>query len=126
MGRPLKVIIAVLLIVVGLVGCTAFLTGQGLDRAEKWVSISGTVISVVVGVYGLVLAWQIGSRSGGSQRPGRTRVARTGNAQAHGAGSRANTGLTGRVVADSTTVLGTGDATATQGGSANTGEDHSR
>ena len=57
MSRTLKVIIATALFVVGAVGAWLFLTGQGLDRAEKWVSIVVGVTSLVLGAAGLVLGW---------------------------------------------------------------------
>jgi hypothetical protein len=57
MARPLKVIIAVALFAVGLIGCGMFLTGQGLDRAEKWVSLVGVFVSVAMSAAGLVLGW---------------------------------------------------------------------
>lgn len=122
MNRSLKVIIAGVLIVAGLTGCVVFLTGQGLDRAAQWVSIVGTVVSVVVGVAGLVLAWQARPGTGPSV-PGRGRVTQSGVARADGQGSQANTGIVGPGGSGGS-VSGTGDATATGGGWANTGEDH--
>jgi hypothetical protein len=123
-SRLLKVIIAGVLLGAGAVGCVMFLSGQGLAQAALWVSIAGTVISAVVGVAGLVLARQ--ARPARSQRVERLRVERTGDAVAHGAGSRANTGMVGRSGAGDAVVSGTGDATATGGGQANTGDDRTR
>jgi hypothetical protein len=57
MARPLKVVIAVALFAVGLIGCVVLLTGQGLDRAEKWVSLVGVFVSVAMSAAGLVLGW---------------------------------------------------------------------
>ena len=45
------------LILFGGAGAVLFLTGQGLDRAEKWVSIAGAVASVAFGLTGLVVGW---------------------------------------------------------------------
>jgi hypothetical protein len=56
----MKVITAVGLVAagaVGLAGSLVFLTGQGLDRAEKWISIVGVAASVVIGITGLLLGW---------------------------------------------------------------------
>jgi hypothetical protein len=57
MSRRLKVIIATVLAVVGLAGCVVFLTGQGLERAEKWVSLVGAFASAAMGVGGLVRSY---------------------------------------------------------------------
>lgn len=50
-------IFSVALVVSGLVGCVWVLTGQGLDRAEKWVSLVGVFLSVALGTVGTILAW---------------------------------------------------------------------
>src|SRR5688572_4028659 len=52
-----NVIIAASLVVVSLAGFTWFLTGQGLDDAEKWVSILGMFVSVCLGAGGVALGW---------------------------------------------------------------------
>lgn len=70
MGRLRKVILSVLLVVVGVVGCVVFLTGQGLDQAEKWVSIVGTVASLLVGMAGLAVGWLAWQRPVTSPRAG--------------------------------------------------------
>lgn len=57
MGRPLRAIAALALFAAGLSGCVVVLTGQGLDRAEKWVSLVGMFISVIIGLAGLALGW---------------------------------------------------------------------
>lgn len=57
MGRILKVIIAAVLFGAGAAGAVVFLTGQGLDRAEQWVSIIGIVVSVVLAAGGVMLGW---------------------------------------------------------------------
>ena len=122
MSRSLKVIIAGVLVAAGVLGCVVFLGRQGLDRAAQWVSIVGTVVSVAVGVAGLMLAWQ--ARPGaGPVASGRGRVTRSGAARADGRGSQANTGLIGPG-GSGVSVSRTGDATATGGGRANTGDDH--
>lgn len=48
-------IIAVALAVLGLAGCVWVLTGQGLDRAEKWVSLVGVFLSAGLGIAGAIL-----------------------------------------------------------------------
>jgi hypothetical protein len=56
-GRSAKIVIAVTLVVVG-VGCGVwawFLLPQSLDDADKWSSVLAGVVSVVVGVPGLVI-----------------------------------------------------------------------
>lgn len=57
MSRSLRALSALGLILVGGTGAVLSLTGQGLDRAEKWVSIVGTVTSVALAVAGLGLGW---------------------------------------------------------------------
>jgi hypothetical protein len=56
-GNRQKVIFAAVLVVLGLAGCAWFLTGQGLDNAEKWVSLVGMFVSAGLGVAGVVLGW---------------------------------------------------------------------
>lgn len=50
-----KVGFAVVLLVVGAVGAGWFLLGEGLDRAEKWVSIVGVCVSAALSAGGLLL-----------------------------------------------------------------------
>jgi len=57
-SRLLRAVAAVVLVGSSVVACVVVLAGQGLDRAEKWVSIAGVVVSVVVGVAGVVVGWQ--------------------------------------------------------------------
>jgi len=97
-----------------------FLTGQGLDRAEKWVSIVGMVVSVSLSAAGLLLGWLTWRRAQ------TVRVRRTGDATARGPGSRANSGAVGGSAHGQTVVEDTGSAGATAGGRANTGVDRSR
>jgi hypothetical protein len=42
----------------GLVVCTVVLARQGLDRAEKWVSVVGVVLSVLIAAAGLWFTWR--------------------------------------------------------------------
>jgi hypothetical protein len=58
MGRSRRITLAVVLCAAGAVSAGVFLTGQGLDRAEKWVSIAGAVISVVIGAAGVLVGWR--------------------------------------------------------------------
>ena len=113
-------IFAVVLGAGGLAGALVFLIGQGLDRAEKWVSLVGVFASVVIGVTGLVLGWKTWSQAKARTGLG-GRVRRTGNATAVGRGSRANSGSLGSV--PGSVVDCTGNASAGGGGWANTGED---
>lgn len=118
MLRTVKVTSAATLTVAGIAGCIVFLTGEGLDRAEKWVSIAGVIFSILIGLAGLWLSWSLtrSSRPTDSQRS----VRNTGNAVADGRGSRANSGSAGDAE-DAGTVSHTGDAEARRGGWANTG-----
>ncbi len=52
-----KACAAVLLVVVGAVGGGWFLLGEGLDRAEKWISIVGVCVSTALSGGGLLLGW---------------------------------------------------------------------
>jgi hypothetical protein len=115
------VILAACLGLAGLAGGITFLVDQGLDRAEKWTSLIGMFVSVAVAVTGVVLAW-LALRQNSAGGGDRGRVSRTGNASAAGPGSVAVSGFRG---ATSRTIVDrTGDATATAGGHAVTGEDH--
>ncbi|MFC7533462.1 hypothetical protein [Actinoplanes sp. GCM10030250] len=71
MRRTLTAAAAGLLLVLGVGGVIVFLTGEGLDRAEKWVSISVGVISLLLGAFSAVLAW----RSWKQQSPAATPAA---------------------------------------------------
>jgi hypothetical protein len=115
MTRASTVLLATVLGVAGLAGVVVFLTGQGLDRAEKWVSLVGVFISLAVAIAGLILAWRTTSAVPAG------RVRRTGNATAVGPGSRAVTGSVGG--AQGGVVERTGDARAERGAQAVTGED---
>lgn len=113
--------VATLFGLIGLAGVVVFLTGQGLDRAEKWVSLVGVFVSVAVGIGGLVIGWLAWRQTpAGTERRGSVR--RTGNATATGRGS---TAISGSVGTGATVVDRTGDATAKRGGRAVTGEDRS-
>jgi hypothetical protein len=57
MRLAFKVGAAVILVVVGAVGAGWFLLGEGLDRAEKWVSIVGVCVSTALSAAGLLLGW---------------------------------------------------------------------
>jgi hypothetical protein len=115
------VILAVVPALAGSAGVVVLLAGQGLDRAEKWTSLVGVFVSVVVGVGGLTLGWLAWRQKPGVGSVSPMRVSRTGNAVAAGPGSTAVSGAIGTapgVVADRT-----GDATAKDGGHAVTGAD---
>jgi hypothetical protein len=57
MGRASRVSTAVVLVILGATGAGWFLLGEGLDRAEKWVSIVGVCVSTAMSAAGLILAW---------------------------------------------------------------------
>lgn len=57
MNNRWKTIISVALALAGVAAFAWFLVGQSLDRAEKWISISGVVVSAGIGVAGLWLGW---------------------------------------------------------------------
>jgi hypothetical protein len=48
---------AVVLVILGATGAGWVLLGEGLDRAEKWVSIVGVCVSTATSAAGLILAW---------------------------------------------------------------------
>jgi hypothetical protein len=112
MERSGRKVVGGLLVLAGAAGLTVaaiVLSQEGLDRAEKWVSLIGMPLSLLIGVAGLVLA----------ARPAGPRASRTGDATATGPGSRAVTG----VVGTSGAADQTGKARATGGGTATTGVD---
>ncbi|GAB7047416.1 hypothetical protein [Catenuloplanes indicus] len=57
MSRTVKVIVAVVLLAAGITGLVIVLGGEGLDRAEKWVSIGGVIASVVLSALGVAVSW---------------------------------------------------------------------
>jgi hypothetical protein len=60
MSRSWKVAAATVLIIIGVGGAVKaidFLGTEGLDRAEKWISIAGMVVSTGIGIGGLLLGW---------------------------------------------------------------------
>ena len=66
----LRVASAVFLVIVGAAaGAGWFLLGEGLDRAEKWVSIVGVCVSIVMGAGGLLLAWLTWRQSRAGESP---------------------------------------------------------
>ncbi|MEU1746635.1 hypothetical protein ACWD8I_21900 [Micromonospora arida] len=112
MMRAVRMLAGGLLVALGAGGiavAAALLSRESLDRAEKWVSLIGMPLSLLIGVAGLVLAL----RSSGP------RASRTGDAEAMGPGSRAVTGVAG----PSGVAGRTGKARATGGGTASTGVD---
>ena len=123
MKRLRVVIIAAVLTLAGAAGVVTLLRGEGLDRAEKWVSLVGVLVSVLVGVAGLALGVitlrRTSSGEGTGDRARYGRVRKTGDATAIGRGSRANSGSTGAGAAGD--VERTGDARGESGGHANTG-----
>jgi hypothetical protein len=57
MSRSWKVAAATVLIIIGVGGAVKainFLGTEGLDRAEKWISIAGVVVSTGIGIGGLL------------------------------------------------------------------------
>ena len=80
MGNQRKVIFAAALAVTGLAGFIWFLTGQGLDHAEKWVSVSGVGISTALGVAGVSLGWLTWRQSRPVRQPVRVRASGAGSA----------------------------------------------
>ncbi|MEV6306858.1 RIP homotypic interaction motif-containing protein [Actinoplanes sp. NPDC051861] len=58
MGRYLTAALGGVFLVAGVGGVIVFLTSEGLDRAEKWISISVGIGSLLLGAFGAVLAWK--------------------------------------------------------------------
>ncbi|WP_405090179.1 hypothetical protein OG767_21250 [Micromonospora sp. NBC_01392] len=61
--------LAAVSVVVAVSGVTVVLLGEGLDRAEKWVSIAGVVLSVIFGAAGAVLGFLHWRHSEATRRP---------------------------------------------------------
>ncbi|MEU4164710.1 hypothetical protein [Actinoplanes sp. NPDC026670] len=57
MSRTRMVIIAAVLFVVALIGWAVFLSGQGLENADKWVTVVGFFVTTVFAVVSLAVAW---------------------------------------------------------------------
>lgn len=102
-----------------------FLTGQGLDRAEKWVAVVGMFISVAVSAAGLVLTWLAYRQStivNAATMVGGASTRRTGDAVAEGPGSRAISGvISSGLVPGEVNAERTGRAQASNGGVATSG-----
>ncbi|TDB73183.1 hypothetical protein E1165_18110 [Micromonospora sp. KC723] len=77
MARARKVIIAVALavFVVAAALWLVFLRRQGVDRADKWVTIVGFFVSTAVGLAGLAVAWPTWRQSGVPGTPPSSRAA---------------------------------------------------
>jgi hypothetical protein len=61
MSQSLRTTLSAIVCTAGVLGtavCTVVLARQGLDRAEKWVSIVGVVASMLIAAAGLWLAWR--------------------------------------------------------------------
>jgi hypothetical protein len=114
---------AVVLFVAALTGWTVFLSGQGLENADRWVTVAGFFVSTLFAAGSFGLAWSA-SRAPARRRaapPGADRVAGSGTAHAAGAG-HANTGIETSGGDRPARVTRSGDATATGPGSvANSG-----
>jgi hypothetical protein len=74
MGRLPKVIMTVVLVALGLAGSVYFLAGQGLDKAEKWVTIVGAFVSVGIGLAGLAIGWATWRQSQFASEPSQVGV----------------------------------------------------
>lgn len=57
MRRTLLVITAVVLFAASLAGWAVFLTGQGLENADRWVSVVGFFVNTLLTAGSLVVAW---------------------------------------------------------------------
>ncbi|NBE81215.1 hypothetical protein [Micromonospora rubida] len=125
MGRLLKVIFSSLMVVAGLVGSMMFLTGQGLDRAEKWVSIMGMFVSVALSGAGITLgwwSWRQATRVNAGERVRGASARFTGDAVAEGLGSRAISGVVSSGLVSAEVIASqTGRAHASNGGVAVSG-----
>ncbi|MEV0133805.1 hypothetical protein AB0H83_35735 [Dactylosporangium sp. NPDC050688] len=71
MANRRNVIIASGLVCASFFGVAWFLTGQGLDNAEKWVSIVGMFVSVCLGIGGVALGWLTWRQPQGTTPPSR-------------------------------------------------------
>jgi hypothetical protein len=127
MARSTRLIIGAVLVGVGAIGaagCIAFLIHEGLDRAEKWTSLVGMVMSIGLGVVGLVIAVRDRQRGTATPNPNNIRVNGSGEAVAKGAGSSAVSGLrAGSFPSEPIDVCRSGRSDASGGGSATSGVD---
>jgi hypothetical protein len=115
MTRSLRLATATVIFLAGVaaaMACAFYLAAQGLDRAEKWVSLVGVLASLGVSVTGLMMGLR--AKAAGAI------VRRTGSATALGRGSHANTGSIG---GGDHHISDTGAAEARDGGQADTGID---
>ncbi|MFI5496426.1 hypothetical protein [Actinoplanes sp. NPDC051859] len=53
MNRTLRTVLTTVLGAAAAAACVVFLTGEGLDRAEKWISVTGVFASVTLAAVGL-------------------------------------------------------------------------
>jgi hypothetical protein len=107
MNRPSPRAFALALLATGLgafafLALVAFLSGQGLDRAEKWVSIAGVVLATLTGALGLALARRTLGTGGQRQGADRPRGSRHRPPSATGVGAVA---VGGDVGGDVSTVV---------------------
>ncbi|MER6590351.1 hypothetical protein ABT214_00480 [Micromonospora purpureochromogenes] len=89
MRLGIKVGAAAVLVVVGAVGAGWFLLGEGLDRAEKWVSIVGVCVSTAMSAGGLLLGLLTWQQTRADSRAARSVTARGAGAVGVGGNSGA-------------------------------------
>lgn len=68
MRRRVLTVIAVVLFVAALAGWAVFLSGQGLEDADRWASVAGIFVNTLLTTASLVLAW-LALRAGDGNGP---------------------------------------------------------
>ena len=117
-------IFAAALLVPGLAGFVWFLTGEGLDDAEKWVSIVGMCVSICLSVAGLVVAWLTWRQSLSAASPRQVHATGGGSTAIGGSNDGAITIKVSGVRPGRAASPGRGDVSATGDGSTAIGGDN--
>ncbi|MFC4068649.1 hypothetical protein [Actinoplanes subglobosus] len=121
MSRTPMVITATVLLAAALTGWAVFLSGQGLENADRWVTVVGFFVTTILAAGSFAAGWSASRPPAPRQPASADRVTDSGTAHA-GEGGRASTGIETCGDGRTAEVNRSGDATARGPGSvANTG-----